>query len=62
MENKDNIREPEIQIVEIRRAIPQSIKRFVSDIYKEGVIRPAFNSANSDINLGELRKKLDYLA
>lgn len=61
MENKNNIREPEIQIVEIRRVIPQSIKRFVSNIYKGRVVRPAFNSANSDENLGKLRK-LDYLA
>lgn len=61
MENKDNIRELEIQIVEIRRVIPKFVKRFVSDTYNGRVVRPAFNSVNSDENLGELRK-LDYRA
>ena len=56
MENKDNIREPEIQIVEIGRVIPQSIKQFVPNIYKGRLVRPAFSSANSAENLGKLRK------
>ncbi len=56
MENKDNIRELEIPRVEFKRVIPQPSKRFSSDIYKGRLVRPAFNSANSDKNLGKLRK------
>ena len=60
MENKDNIREPEIQILEIGRVMPQLIKRVVSDTYRGSVVRPAFNSTDSDENLRKLRR-LGYL-
>lgn len=61
MENKDNMRRPRIQIVEIRRVIPKLVKRFI-DNYRGKISNPSFNSANSDINLGKLRRRLDYWA